>query len=155
MKKIFIVFILILINVYSQELQIKANYFESDTQKGVSVFKGNVYIKKGFDELNASKVIILTNKKKEPVKYTAIGNVLFKIEDENKNRYKGKAQKVIYIPQKKVYEFYTDVVLKQIGKNKVIKGNEVIFNSVDGKALAKGANNKPVIMIFDIKEEKK
>ncbi len=142
-------------NLYAQELKIKADYFESNQKKGISVFRGNVHIKKGFDEINASKVTIYTDEQKTPIKYVAEGNVAFKIEDEHGKKYVGYAQKVVYNPAKQLYKFFVDVHLKQLDDKKEIQGDEVVFNAANGEAHAKGGENSPVIMIFDIKKEKK
>ena len=147
--------LLFFITLHAQELKIKANFFESDEAKGKTLFKGDVFIQKGYDEINASQVVIYTDKKKNPIKYIAQGDVSFSIEDEKKNRYKGKAQKVVYEPSKQIYKFYTDVYLQQVGEKKEIQGDEVFFDIHSGKASAKGVQNRPVIMVFDIKEEKK
>jgi lipopolysaccharide export system protein LptA len=157
MKKIsiFILSAIIAVNTMAEELKVKADFFESDEKKGVSVFRGKVFVKKGHDELRSKKLTIYTDKQRHPVKFIAEGNVDFKIEDENKNKYKGKAQKAVYIPEKKEYRFYDDVHLVQIGEKKDIIGDEVVFSVVTGKSYAKGARNEPVIMIFDIEDKKK
>ncbi|SFV52553.1 OstA family organic solvent tolerance protein [hydrothermal vent metagenome] len=155
MKK-FIFFILLVASMLvAEELKIKADYFEADQKKGVSLFKGGVHIQKGYDEINASKVTIFTDKEHNPLKFIAEGDVSFKIEDERRKHYIGRAQKVIYNPKKKEYRFYSDVYLHQVGDTKEIQGDEVVFDATNGKAHAKGIQNNPVIMIFDIKEEKK
>ena len=150
----FILFFMLFSSLFAEELKIKADYFESDQQKGVSIFKGNVHITKGFDEINATKVTIFTDAKRNPTKFIAEGNVHFKLEDKQKKRYMGEAQKVVYEPNKQEYRFYTDVHLRQIGEQKEIHGDEVVFNAVSGKSHAKGAENNPVIMIFNIEEKK-
>ena len=82
--KIFIILVLFLTSfLNSQELQVKANKFSADEKAGVSIFEGDVNIIKGFDELNASKVTIFTNKKHQPTKYVASGDVSFKIKTKN------------------------------------------------------------------------
>jgi len=138
----------------AQELRIKANSFSADELKGVSVFNGDVNIVKEQDELNASTVTIYTDKKNQPIKFVAVGNVSFKIETKTKAIYEGKANRVIFLPQEKEYHFYENVHLKQLNEKKEIQGNEVILNINDGKAHAKGLKEGPVIMIFDIEEEK-
>jgi len=76
------------------------------------------------------------------------------IKTKENAEYEGTANKVVYKPLKKEYYFYENVILKQINEKKEIEGDEVILNTVDGKAYAKGLAKKPVIMIFDIAEEK-
>jgi lipopolysaccharide export system protein LptA len=153
MKKI-ILLLFIVVSLYSQELKIKADRFDSDEKKGVSVFTGKVNITKSNDELNASKVTIYTDKDNNPTKFIAIGEVSFKINTQDGSLYKGKAQKTIYDPIKKEYYFYNNVYLMQVNEKKEIIGDEVVLKTVEGKAYAKGAKKEPVIMIFSIKDVK-
>ena len=139
--------------VAAQELKIKANLFSTDEAKGLSIFDGSVNVLKGSDELNASKVLVYTDKKRKPIKFIATGDVSFNITTKERAHYEGSAQKVIYKPQNKEYRFYGDVHLKQLDEKKEILGDEVILNIVDGKACAKGLKKEPVIMIFDMKDE--
>jgi len=130
MKNITILFLLssLLTLLSAQELKVKANSFTSDQNTGVSVFSGDVNILKENDELNASKVTIYVDKKKQPTKFVAVGNVSFSITSKNGGVYKGVAGKAIYLPSKKEYYFYENVHLQK---------------------------KEPVIMIFKIDEEKK
>lgn len=152
--KIFIFLTLFLSSfLLSKELQIKANQFQTDEKTGITVFEGNVNIITGEDELNASKITIFTNKKREPIKFIADGGVSFFITTKELDRYKGIANKVIYIPEKKEYYFYKNVRLEQLNDTKVIIGEEVVLKTTDGEAYAKGADKDPVIMIFDMPEK--
>ena len=155
MKYILPIILLLNTFLFGVELKIKADSFNADQNKGLSIFKGNVHIAKSKDELNASKVTIYTDKKNQPVKFVATGNVSFKIQTDKKAKYIGSANRVIYIPLKKEYYFYENVVLKQINEKKEIEGDEVILNTSSGRAYAKGLSKKPVIMTFDIPEAQK
>jgi len=139
----------------AQELKVKANSFTSDQNSGVSVFTGDVNILKGADELNASKVTIFVNKEKKPTKFVADGNVSFSITSKEGAIYKGVAGRAIYLSNKKEYYFYDNVHLQQLNDKKEILGDEVVLKTTDGKAYAKGMKKEPVIMIFNIDEEKK
>ena len=152
--KIFLI-ILISISLYSDELKIKANSFEADQKKGVSVFKGDVNILRENDEINASRITVYTNTQNEPTKYIAKGDVSFHITTQEGAQYNGTSQKVIYLPLSKEYFFYSDVHIKQLGEKNEIIGDEVVIKTVEGKAKARSKTNKPVIMIFDIKEKEK
>jgi len=146
--------LLLLVNfANASELQIKANSFNADENTGISVFNGNVSIQKEHDELNASKVVVYTNKKNEPIKFVANGKVSFMIETKQGAIYTGKAEKVIYLPNKKEYHFFKNVHLKQLDDKKEIIGDEVLLNTIEGRAYAKGVQSEPVIMIFNIKEK--
>jgi len=154
MKNKIILTLLITLNLFSQELKIKANSFSSDEKTGISIFEGNVNITKEKDELNASKVIIYTDADHRPIKFIASGNASFRIETVDGSLYKGRAQKVIYLPLKKEYHFYKNVHLKQVNEKKEIIGEKVILKTIEGKAYAKGAEKEPVIMIFKLPEQK-
>ncbi len=151
--KYFIVLMILITSLISQELKIKANEFSSDEKKGVSTFVGEVDILRSSDRLQASKVTVYTDKKHQPTKFIAVGNVDFKIKTQDGSRYEGKAQKVIYNPAKKEYYFYKNVSLKQLNSKKEIIGDEVVLKTIDGQAYAKGAKKEPVIMIFEIKDK--
>jgi len=154
MKKIILLIMITILSLFAQELKVKAKLFNADQKKGISIFEGDVNIIKGTDELNASKVTIYTDKDQNPTKFVAEGNATFHIVTEDGAAYKGKAQKVVYLPIKKEYHFFTDVYLQQINEKKEIIGEEVILKSIEGKAYAKGADEKPVIMIFNMEEKK-
>jgi lipopolysaccharide export system protein LptA len=154
MKKIIIILFTITISLFSQELKIKSQKFTSDEKAGVSVFTGNVNIIKGNDELNASKITIYTDDKHQLIKFRAIGNTSFKIQTLDGAQYTGEAQKVIFLSAEKEYHFYTNVRLQQIDDEKIVIGDEVILKTIEGKAYAKGAEKEPVIMIFNIPDEK-
>lgn len=155
MKKRVISIIFIAASLFSQELKIKAKTFNADQKAGVSVFEGSVNIIKGNDELNASKVTIHTNEKQEPTKFLAEGDASFYIQTLDGAVYRGKAQKVVYLPQEKEYHFFKEVHLRQINDKKEIMGDEVILKTIEGKAYAKGAEKEPVIMIFNMPAEQK
>ncbi len=153
-KYVLLLAMLLQFTAFAEELKIKANTFSADEQKGLSVFSGHVRVKKGSDELNASEVTIYTDKKNQPTKFVAVGDVSFKIATKDGARYEGEANRVIYIPKAKEYHFYENVHLKQLNEKKEIIGDEVTLALESGKAFAKGVKKEPVIMIFDIKDEK-
>lgn len=139
--------------LFGNELKVTADSFNGDEKKGIAIFKGDVKIKRGVDELNASKVTIYTDVKHDPTKMIAEGDVSFFVTTENNSTYIGKAQKTIYLPKIKEYQFYTNVHLRQLNEKKQIDGDKVILNTINGKAVAQGAKKEPVIMIFNIKDK--
>ena len=153
--RIFVFVLLYFINIFAQELKVVSDSFESDQKLGKSIFIGNVYVKKGEDELFADKLIVWTDKKNKPIKFEAEGDVKFKLQDNDKNSYAGKSKRVIYYPDTKTYKFYGDVYLKQLNENKEIKGEKVFLDLTTSKASAEGKDDKPVIIKFDIDEKKK
>ena len=154
MKYLLVLLFLLQTVLFAEELKVKADEFSADQNKGISIFTGHVRIKKVNDELNASKVTIYTDKNNKPTKFIALGDASFVIKTQEGAIYRGVAQKVVYFPLKKEYHFFGDVHLKQIDDKKEIFGDAVILQTIDGKAYAKGVAKEPVIMIFDIKDEK-
>ncbi len=155
MKLIIILTIFLSTYIFAAELKIKANTFNADQKSGISVFEGKVNVVKGNDELNASKVTVYTDANQEPTKFVAEGSASFHIQTLEGSVYKGKAEKAIYMPKEKEYHFFKNVHLRQINEKKEIIGDEVVLKTIEGKAYAKGAETEPVIMIFDMPEDKK
>ena len=149
---LFTLFLTSLLN--AEDLKIKANSFKADENTGISIFSGDVNIIKKNDELNASEVTIYVDKENQPTKFVAIGDVSFVIETKQGAVYKGVAGKVIYLPNEKEYRFFKNVHLKQVNEKKEIIGEEVVLKTTEGKAYAKGVKSEPVIMIFNIPDEK-
>jgi len=138
----------------AEQLKIVADAFSASEKKGESVFEGHVRIRMGEDELNASKVEVYTDAERRPTKYVAQGDASFFLKAEDGSTYRGKAQKVIFMPQEEEYHFYGNVHLLQLNEHKQIDGEEVVVNVRQGTARAKGAEHQPVIMIFNLPEEK-
>ncbi len=135
------------------KLTIEADRFTADEKKGLTVFIGHVMAKMESDEINASKIMVYTDRQHNPEKIIATGDVSFFIETETGDTYAGRAQKAILKPMEKAYHFFTDVHLTQLNQYKEINGDEVYVNTLKGTALAKGADKKPVIMVFDIADK--
>jgi|GEM_PF-381643 len=153
MKYILTLLLSLQLGLTAKELVITSDTFSADQNEGISIFNGNVNIIKNNDELNASEVTIYTDKQNKPTKFIAVGNVSFVIETKQGSKYSGVANKAIYLPKEKEYHFFQNVNLKQLDEKKEISGDEVVVQTTDGKAYAKGVVKKPVIMIFDISEE--
>lgn len=139
---------------WAEELKVISDNFKGDQQKGISVFTGKVKVTKGLDELNASKVTIYTDSDKKPVKYVAEGNVSFYIVTEMNEKYRGKSQTAIYLPNASEYQFFQKVDLIRIDDYRRVKGDKVIVNTVAGNASAESANQEPVVMTFTLQDKK-
>lgn len=152
MKKIIFMVVLCALGLYADELKVLSDNFRADQPKGISIFTGNVMVTKGHDELNASKVTIYTDSNRKPTKMVAEGDVSFYIVTELKEKYRGKSQRAVYLPNEKEYQFYTKVDLIRLDDFRRVKGDKVIVNTVHGHASADSANNEPVMMIFTLQD---
>lgn len=148
-----LILLLTFVSMNAEELKVISDNFKADQQKGVSVFTGNVKVTKGSDELNASKVTIFTDKERKPYKYLAEGDVSFYIVTEQNEKYRGKSQSAVYMPNESEYQFYTKVDLLRLDDYRRVKGDKVIVNTIQGSAAAESTKDEPVIMIFNLQDK--
>lgn len=152
MKIILFISLLFLFSLYGEELKVFSENFRADQPKGVSIFTGKVVVTKGLDELNASKVTIYTDSNRKPTKMVAEGDVSFYIVTELNEKYRGKSQRAVYLPNEREYQFYTKVDLIRLDDFRRVKGDKVVVNTIHGHASADSANNEPVMMVFTLQD---
>ncbi len=138
----------------TQKLVIDALNFETDDSTGLSIFKGNVKLLMNKDKLKSDKLEVYVKpnskgKAKEPLKYIATGNVHLNIFSQGKE-YKGKGDKIIYIPKEKEYEIIGNGYLKELVEDREIFGNKIIINQLKGTAKVTGSEKKPVRFIINM-----
>ncbi len=137
----------------AEDVTIVSDRFEADEGERVTKFIGHVHMKKGNDELNASRVIVHFDAKRKPIRYEAIGQTAFAIHMKTGQFYRGKADKMVYIPQKQIYEFYGHVVLKEPKMQRTVTGEKVVVEKMSGKASVQGGAHEPVKFIFKVEEK--
>lgn len=145
----------------SERLVIDANNFEGDDAKGISIFTGNVKVKKAKDRLNSDRLEVYMTKAgqgkaRQPLKYIAIGNADFEVFTNGKH-YKGKGNKVIYDPNKLEYTVIGKGYLNEITEGRELFGEKIFIDQTTGSARVSGTKEKPVRFIINIesKEETK
>lgn len=152
MNKLIFITLLCVFGLYAQELKVLSDNYKGDQSTGTSIFTGHVIVTKGLDELNASKVTIFTDSNRKPVKMIAEGDVSFYIVTELNEKYRGKSQRAVYLPNEKEYQFYTKVDLIRLDDFRRVKGDKVVVNTIHGHASADSANNEPVMMVFTLQD---
>ena len=152
MKAVWSILMMSLIAVAGEVVEITSMNFEANEKKLISVFSGNVFVKKGKDTIKAQKLIVKFDSDKKPQKYEAVGNVKFKIMMDQNKTYEGKAGKIIYFPKKAKYIFQKDVYVVQLPEMRKIYGEKIIVDKSSGQAIVTGKKNKPVKFIFKIEE---
>ncbi len=136
----------------SEQVEITSDRFEADERTLVTKFIGHVHMKKGRDELNASKVVVYFDAKRKPKRYEAIGQASFAIFMKKEGQlYTGRADKLVYIPAAQRYELYGNVVLREPRLERTVTGQKVIVEKTSGKASVEGGK-KPVKFIFKVEE---
>jgi lipopolysaccharide export system protein LptA len=139
----------------SEKLIIDSKHFEADDAKGLSIFTGNVKLKKVKDTLNSDRLEVYMEpntkgkKGRKPIKYIAIGNVDFEVYSNGKH-YKGKGNKVIYDPNTSEYTVIGKGYLHEVTENRELYGEKIFVNKITGRAKVNGTEDKPVRFIINI-----
>ena len=149
MKQIVIFFLMIISLVVAEDnyLNIDAKSFESNTNKNMIYFKGDVKMTKNSDILQCQKLVIYTKKTKknaqQPIKYIASGDVTFTIILKNKTL-KGKGDEVVYLPNKQKYTIKGDAFLEDTTTDKKLYASKIYIDEKTGLIKIDGEKNKPV-----------
>ena len=153
MFRILVVFISIFL--YADDtLEVKALYLKADEIKGIIELDENVEIKRGRDELYASKVIINIDKDRMPTKYFAYGGVNFVVVTKDNRILQGKANEVYYNALNGEYKLVGDSKVIEEGTTNAVTGEEIIINNDIGYVNITGTNKKPAKVIFKLEEGK-
>ena len=138
----------------AEMVEVVADKFYADEVKQISEFTGSVVVTKGKDKLVAKKVVITFDKQRQPLKYTATGNVTLDMIMKDKI-YFGKAQIMIYNPIKDQYTLIRDAFLHEKVTNKKVYGDKIFVNQATGRYEVESDGKKPVKFIFKVEEKKK
>lgn len=160
MKFLFVVLALTtMLFAATEKLIIDATHFETNDATGLTVFTGDVKLKKSLDKLNSQKLQIFMKpnskgKAKEPLKYVATGKVDFEIHSNGKI-YKGKGDKVIYDPNKQEYTVIGNGYIKEETEQRELMGEKIFIEQLTGNAKVEGKEDKPVRFIINIESGSK
>lgn len=136
----------------AEQIEISSKSFYANESELKSEFIGNVVVKRANDELSADKTVIYFNKKREPLKYEAIGSAKFTATLKGK-KYAGGAKKLIYDANKQIYTLLGDAHLKELDGDKNVYGERIVINQKDGTYNVESSNQKqPVRFIFNVKD---
>lgn len=158
MKNILCLCFLVCVLFGQETLEITAKKFSSDDKNGITHIQGDVHIKKAKDTLEADEVTIYTDKNRKPLSYEADGNIKFHIFMEDGREIKGHSDKLTYDAKTGEYRLLKNAVVREVGKENTIRGEEIVVNNESGYANVLGSENKPAKFIFnlgDISKDKK
>jgi len=136
----------------AHQVEISADAFEADEKKMFSILKGNVLLKKGKDIVHADTLTVFFDKTNKPKKYMAEGNIRFSIQTD-KQRFDGKAAKLLYNPKTLQYEVSGDAFIHEKTQNRKVYGETIIIDRINGKSSIKGSQKRPVKFIFEVEEK--
>ena len=148
----YLVFALLSISVLNGEenyLNIDANHFESNKQKNILNFTGDVKMTKNKDILLCQKLVINTEaspsdpEKQIPKDYKATGDVSFVLYTVD-NILKGKGDIVYYYPDEKKYIIIGNGFLEDTKEGKKINAEKIYIDELTGSTKIDGGKNKPI-----------
>jgi len=134
--------------LYAERVEVTSEYFYAKDSDKQAHFIDNVLVKQGKSWIHSDKLIVYFDDNNETIQYDAIGKATFEVF-ENESHYKGKADKVSYYPKISEYLFAGQAVIHNIEKDRHIKGNIIVVNTLSGDADVKGDNKKPIKFIFN------
>ncbi len=156
MKKIVIQLLLLLIlpfGLHAEKVEVTSENFYAKDSENQAHFIDDVLVKQGKSWIHSDRLIVYFDENNETIQYDAIGNATFEIFKEQ-SHYKGKAQKVTHFPRTAEYLFAGDAVINDLTKDRQVKGNTIVIESVTGNAVVKGTSKKPIKFIFDTEKKK-
>lgn len=150
--KILIPIFIMSLFLHAEKVEVTSDSMKAEELKKEVHFIGNVKIKQGESWLHGNKVIVHFDDNNQTDEYEAIGNVTFEFKDE-KNHYKGKADKVTYHPLKSEYILKGKASINDLLNKRRLNGKTIVINMNTGNASVKGDKKKPVKFIFDMEKK--
>ena len=138
--------------LFAQKVQVTSDKMKAYESKKEIHFIGNAKVTKLKDWIHGSEIIVYFNENNETKKYVAEGNVTFELHQKNA-LYKGKADRVIYLPKKSEYILTGNAAINDMVNDRRVNGNEIVLDMTTGNANVKGDSTKPVKFIFDMEKK--
>lgn len=159
-RKVVFSFLVFVIPLLAEQVEVTADNFFADEMKLISVLTGNVHVKKGsFDTLDSEKVIIYFDKDRQPTKYEATSNAKFSILI-NESHYNGKGDVLTYLPIEDKYILKGNAWIEEVETKREVFGDIITISQLDGKYEVdsfrdnKNQDKKPAKLIFHIEDKK-
>lgn len=140
-------------------LNIDAKHFESNEQKNILIFTGDVNMTKNNDILLAQKLVINTQpspkdpNKKIPKDYKATGDVSFVLYTVD-SILKGKGDVVFYYPNEQKYIITGNGFLEDTKEGKKINAEKIYIDELTGRTKIDGGKNKPIKFRLRLNDKK-
>lgn len=141
--------------LYANTVEIESLKFEAYEERGITIFTGNVAIKKNEDRMFADKVVVFVGDDKQIKKFEASGHTSFKMKMEDNSSFEGQSDEFVYTPGTGELILTGNAKIKDITNNREISGERVILYEKQKVAKVMGEEKKPVKLIFEIEEKAK
>ena len=136
----------------AQKVQITSDAMKAYEKKKEVHFIGNAKVTQKEDWIRGDEITVYFDENNETKKYVASGNVTFELHQKN-GLYKGKADRVSYLPKKSEYILTGNAVIDDLINKRHVDGNEIVLDMTTGNARVKGDRKRPVKFIFDMEKK--
>ena len=152
MKKLILLLILPFL-LYAEKVEVTSKNFYAKDSENQAHFIDDVLVKQGKTWIHSDELIVYFDDNNETIQYDAAGNATYEIFKEQ-NHFKGSANKVTYYPKSSKYLMAGNAVVHDIAKDRHVKGNTILVNTLTGDSVVKGNGKKPIKFIFDTGSKK-
>lgn len=152
MRIIFFIFIFTSL-IFSQKIEVTANFVEANSGSKQVKFVGNVNIwQDSSNWMKANEAIVYFDDANQTKQYEAIGNASFEMKDKN-GHYKGKANGFKHFVKESIYIMQGNAQVSDLLNKRFLSGDMININMKTGIASVKSQTKKPVKFIFELKKK--
>jgi lipopolysaccharide export system protein LptA len=151
-KAYYVTAVLFAVIAGAQEVQITSDSMQALNSKKEVHFKGHAKVVQMKNTIEGDEIIVYFDENNQTKQYEAVGHVSFQLK-QKKASYKGKGDKVIYLPQESKYILKGKAVIDDLTNKRHLAGEEIVLDMVSGNAEIKGDRKKPVKFIFDMEKK--
>lgn len=152
MRIIFFIFIFTSF-IFSQKIEVTANFVEANSGSKQVKFVGNVNIwQDPYNWMKANEATVYFDDANRTKKYEAIGQASFEIKDKN-SHYKGKASNFTHFVKESIYIMQGNAEVNDLRNKRFLSGDTIDVNMKTGHASVRSQNKKPVKFIFELNKK--
>ena len=139
--------------LYAEKVEVTSKNFYAKDAENQAHFIDDVLVKQGKSWIHGDELIVYFDDNNETIQYDVIGNTTFEIIREQ-SHLKGKAEKITFYPKSENYLLAGNAVVNDIAKDRHVKGNTIVVNTITGESKVRGSIKKPIKFIFDTEKKK-
>lgn len=152
MRIVFFIFIFTSL-IFSQKIEVTANFVEANSGAKQVKFVGNVNIwQDSSNWMKANEATVYFDDANQTKQYNATGNASFEMKDKN-GHYKGKANGFKHFVNESIYIMQGNAQVQDLLNKRFLSGDTINVNMKTGIANVKSQTKKPVKFIFELKKK--